>query len=598
MKDPKEPPASKASTETVAPKAKAASRGSSAPGPLSEPAKPAVSAPAKPPQASTPTAESPAETAEPTAKGPAIPASKPPPPPPKYWKPDGGKPDAPASTGPAPDARPGGGRALATGFAAMSLVPILLSVWLVRMTTPVGVDGGLTELGGLLILLMLLSAIGGFLFIRHQLRNSFLEILTAANDTARGALSSKLRDASREEIGRISQAIEGIINERETRGDEAMRTTERLRGGMTEVAQAIDAARSSRQLLEGLVRGTVGAVNAQTGYLMVVNEDSGDFVTVAATGVDADEVMSARIPLGEGVPGLAARERRPLLIADSEESGSAGLPRLPDCTISIPLLHGETLHGVLILQDRADGGGKFTQNDLVVASNLVKLCSASLRQHERMDQLESTLDEVLRSFASAVESRDPYARGHSSRVSHYCTEMARALQLDEDTIRTLRRAAMVHDLGKIHVPESLLRKEGRFSDEELEHVRTHVAAADKFLAGISELAPLAPIVHHHHERCDGSGYPDHVTGDSIPLPAHILIVANAFDVMTSDRSYRQAWSVKKALEELTAKAGELYDVRAVTALADLDEKVLKATGEIMGSDTENTPSATSISVRE
>jgi polar amino acid transport system substrate-binding protein len=329
-----------------------------------------------------------------------------------------------------------------------------------------------------------------------------------------------------------------------------------------------------------------------------VDEEEGDFLTIAAVGENAKAVRGARIPLGEGVPGLSARERRPLLLCDVDTAQMSGMPRAPECTLAVPMFAGETLHGVLIIENRV-GGGKFSQDDLAVIANLATLSSAALRQHESTDRVTTMLEEVLRVFASVVEMRDPYSRGHALRVARYCEEMARALHLDEDTIGTLRRAAYIHDLGKIAIPESLLRKEGRFTDDETTHVRNHICAAESLLLDLPELAPMAPIVRHHHERCDGSGYPDGLTGDAIPLTTHILIVANAFDVMTSDRSYRQATSLNEALKELKSKIGTWYDARAVEVLVNLDPKLLKATGDNSGaSATVKEQGAASISIRD
>jgi HD-GYP domain-containing protein (c-di-GMP phosphodiesterase class II) len=144
----------------------------------------------------------------------------------------------------------------------------------------------------------------------------------------------------------------------------------------------------------------------------------------------------------------------------------------------------------------------------------------------------------------------------------------------------LRRAALIHDVGKITLPETLLRKESRFTPEELELVRTHSAAGEKLVRAIPALASAAPLVRHHHERCDGSGYPDGLKADAIPIPTHVLIVANAFDIMTSDRSYRQAMSLTEALETLRSKAGVWYDRRAVHALLGLDRSVLHVTNDV------------------
>jgi polar amino acid transport system substrate-binding protein len=271
---------------------------------------------------------------------------------------------------------------------------------------------------------------------------------------------------------------------------------------------------------------------------------------------------------------------------------------VPESTLAAPLFHGETLHGVLVVHDRKKGG-KFTDDDLSVVTNLTSLITAALGQQEAQMRLEDSLDAVLRSFAETIESRDPYSRGHTARVARYCEEMARSLRLDEDTIRLLRRAALLHDIGKVNVPESVLKKDGRFTDEELEHVRTHPTHAEQIVRAVPQLVSLAPMIRHHHERCDGSGYPDGLSGDDLPLTTHILIVANAFDVMTSDRSYRKAMSLNEAFDQMKDSAGKWWDRRAVHALMSLDQKVLKATADVVtGAGAVKGQGTASISVKE
>jgi putative nucleotidyltransferase with HDIG domain len=485
--------------------------------------------------------------------------------------------EAPASGAKRPDLS----QKFATGFALMSVVPILLAVYLMSRE-----DGPVQLLGvhGLIVLLMLASAIAGFSFIRRELARTFLSILDAASQSASGSLQERIRDASQDEIGKISETIRTITRRLEEQSSEAERTKDRLRGGITRVAQAIQTSRNGTSLLEFLAQGAIEAVDGRTAYLVGVDEEAGDFVTRSAVGDGAEELTDRRVPLGEGIPGLAARERRPVLLHDLDEveapTAGHGLSRLPETTIAVPLFHGDTLHGVLIVHDRRSGG-KFTDDDLSVVANLTTLISAALGQQEVQRHLEDSLDSVLRMFSQTIEGRDPYARGHSARVARYCEEMAKSLRLDEDTIRTLRRAALLHDIGKIAVPETVLKKEGRFTEEELEHVRTHAAHAESLLKSVPQLAPVGPMIRHHHERCDGSGYPDGLKGDDIPLTTHILIVANAFDVMTSDRSYRKAMSLAEAFETLKSNAGRHWDRRAVHALMSLDPKVLKATGDVV-----------------
>lgn len=502
--------------------------------------------------------------------------------------------NAPTSSKPAPaDVGP----LLSAGFALMALVPILLAVFLLDRG-----PGGVMGLSGLVVLSMLASALSGFFFIRRELSRTLLAILRAASREASGDISERLREASEDEIAKISATIQTITSKLQTGSADAQRTRDRLNDGIGRVAHAAQTARSAEQLYDLLIQGAIECVDGRVGYFVDVDEAAGDFVTRAAAGDEVDVARTWRVALGEGVPGRCARERRAVLLNDAAAGGEGIAPPFttpPQSTLAVPVLVGETLSGVIVVHDRRSGG-QFTEDDASALGGYATLAGVALGPWGSRDRLEQSLDETLAGFMAAIEARDPYMRGHASRVARYCEEMAKALRLDEDTTRTLRRAALAHDIGKLTLPETLLRKEARFTPEELELVRCHSVAGEKLLRAIPAMASLAPLVRHHHERCDGSGYPEGLKGDSIPIPTHVLIVANAYDIMTSDRSYRKAMSLTEALETLRAKAGIWYDRRAVHALLGLDRSVLHATngGESEAAANVRGRGTASISVRD
>jgi HD domain/GAF domain len=469
------------------------------------------------------------------------------------------------------------GRALPAGFALMSLVPILLAFNLLAE----GHDGtGLDVLGGrggLIFLLMLASAVSGFLFIRHELARTFDAARRDSGEAIAAELSELMREASSTEIARISEALSGADRSIDERAEDAAREHGRLRDGVARVAGSIRTARDLPALYGGLVEGVLDAVGGRTAYLMEVDGGAGDFVTVAAAGEKKEAARKLRIPLGDGLPGRAARERQPLLVTPSEGKEAGGLTKPAEGILIVPMLRGEDVTAVLLAEGRADGE-PLDDGDLSVAADLANLAAATAGHHDAARRQERAHEETLCAFAQLIEVRDPYSRGHAVRVARYCELMARSLQMDDDTVRTLRQAALLHDIGKLWVPEELLRKETRYTNEERLQVRKHVVAAEASLSKMPGLAALAPLVQAHHELVDGSGYPRGLTGDAISLTAHILIVANAFDVMTSDRSYREAVPLKTALDVLRNKSGKWYDKRAVQALLKLDEQELKATG--------------------
>lgn len=166
---------------------------------------------------------------------------------------------------------------------------------------------------------------------------------------------------------------------------------------------------------------------------------------------------------------------------------------------------------------------------------------------------------LLASFSAALEARDPYLRGHSARVTAIAEGLARRLGWRGERLVALRLGGALHDVGKLAVNTTVLRKPGPLTGEELAQIRTHPVAGARLLEGVADLQPALPYVLHHHERWDGAGYPHGLAGAEIPVEARVLGVADAFDAMTSERPYRSALTVEQALAELRRCAGSQFD---------------------------------------
>jgi putative nucleotidyltransferase with HDIG domain len=166
---------------------------------------------------------------------------------------------------------------------------------------------------------------------------------------------------------------------------------------------------------------------------------------------------------------------------------------------------------------------------------------------------------MLSMLTRAIEARDPYTRGHSSRVTDMAEAVARALGWSEERIASLRVGGPLHDIGKLAVSDEVLCKEGRLDDDELAQIREHPKIGAKLLLRVTALREAIPYVLYHHERWDGTGYPSGKRGEEIPVEARVLAIADAFDAMTSDRPYRNALSREDALAEVERCAGTQFD---------------------------------------
>ena len=176
---------------------------------------------------------------------------------------------------------------------------------------------------------------------------------------------------------------------------------------------------------------------------------------------------------------------------------------------------------------------------------------------------------------STIETRDPYTRGHSERVARFAERLGQELRLSEEFCKRLNLMGLLHDVGKIGVSDAVLRKPGRLTDEEFAEIRQHPDQAWVILHELESLHYVLPGVEHHHERYDGSGYPDALAGKEIPLAARILSVADAYDAITSDRPYRKGMSQDKAEAILHEGAGTQWDPQVVEAFFRIMPEIIE-----------------------
>jgi putative nucleotidyltransferase with HDIG domain len=189
-------------------------------------------------------------------------------------------------------------------------------------------------------------------------------------------------------------------------------------------------------------------------------------------------------------------------------------------------------------------------------SGLITTQRESLAQSAR--DLEQAYVSTVRVVSAALDARDSYTQGHSTRVSELTVAMARELGWDDSDIEELEIACLFHDVGKIKTPDAILHKQGQLTADERKEMQKHAEYGAEILSKAPSLAKFIPAVRHHHEWYDGSGYPDGLSGERIPLAAAIISLADAFDAMTSDRPYRRAMTKEQALEMIKKYTGRQF----------------------------------------
>ncbi|MEO8422894.1 MAG: HD domain-containing phosphohydrolase [Actinomycetota bacterium] len=197
-----------------------------------------------------------------------------------------------------------------------------------------------------------------------------------------------------------------------------------------------------------------------------------------------------------------------------------------------------------------------------------------ITMNDPMDQVAHSQPDALHALIGAVEAKDPYTHGHSARVADLSTRIGLRLELVPDAVRGLHQGAYLHDVGKISVPDQILNKPGDLDPEEWEQIQRHPEVGWELVSRADSLHGALSAIRHHHERWDGSGYPDRLSGVDIPLSGRIVAVADVWDALTSDRAYRPAWDLDRAVSHIAAASGTLFDPACVEAFLD----VVAATG--------------------
>ncbi|HVA28627.1 MAG TPA: HD-GYP domain-containing protein [Candidatus Baltobacteraceae bacterium] len=206
----------------------------------------------------------------------------------------------------------------------------------------------------------------------------------------------------------------------------------------------------------------------------------------------------------------------------------------------------------------------------VIFLSLLTLAAAAQRElNRRREAAEKTFLQTMEGIATIVDQRDPYTAGHSRRVSEYAVAIARHLKLRDAEVERVRWSALLHDLGKIGVPDAVLLKDGPLDPSERQVISAHPTIAAAILGPVQAMAEITPCVLHHHERWDGGGYPAGLRGDAIPFLARVIAVADTFDAMTTNRPYRVALEVSEARRRLLEGGGVQWDARCINAMVEL-----------------------------
>lgn len=423
-----------------------------------------------------------------------------------------------------------------------------------------------------LALLIAIAMVGAFALAHRQIRRSTAPLEALRDATRRfgaGELDTTVSIASRDEYGEL-----GISFNRMT---QALGSKVSLLRLMDEVDQstlrdqevesiAKTALEGFRQTFPGAI-ATVSMLDERGGQSLTqwsLDDASTDLLWSWRLLSGADRALLLANPRQLVFAGAAAREES--LAPPAASSWIAGDGR--QLRVCLPLLHDGELLGAITL----DCACATTRRDeqLLAARRLADRVALGVANVRLLNRLEALSSGTLLAFARAIDANSPWTAGHSERVTKLALALGRQLELSPAELSTLYRGGIMHDIGKIGIPPAVLDKASRLDDAERALIEKHPEIGERILRPIPAFTDALAIVRSHHEKMDGTGYPDRLVGESIPWLARILAVADVFDALVSDRPYRAGLSHRAAMTMIESNAGTHFDVRVVEALQALE----------------------------
>jgi len=338
---------------------------------------------------------------------------------------------------------------------------------------------------------------------------------------------------------------------------------------LMELSALINSTLDTGEIRARAIEAAIKLLGAEAGSLMLIDQESGDLFFEVALGDKGDRVKEIRLKKGEGIAGWVAEKGEGMISHNVQSDGrffknaderSTFTTRNMVC---VPVKTKERVIGVLEAINKTHG--MFDEEDREALVALANQVAVAIENANLYQELREVFYGTAQALAETIEKRDPYTGGHTKRVMNYCIAIGKVLGLSKKEIENLRLAAILHDVGKIGVCDSILLKEDRLDVEELKKMCMHPQYGSEILSHVKQLKDIIPGVRGHHERIDGTGYPDKLRGEEIPVIARIIAVADTFDAMTTDRPYRKALGLETAIDELRKNVGVQFDGEIVDA---------------------------------
>jgi PAS domain S-box-containing protein/putative nucleotidyltransferase with HDIG domain len=349
---------------------------------------------------------------------------------------------------------------------------------------------------------------------------------------------------------------------------------EQTKAVLYRISNEVNSAQNLQDLFQ-LIRGQLGTIIDTRNFFVALRNKSDNTVSLAY--FTDEQELSKSVPSGKTLTSYVIKNNRSLLVTDNDirqmkHAGQIDMISTPaKVWLGVPLRLKDDVIGALVVQNYHDAG-VYTRKDLEVLEFVSEQVAAAI-ERKRVDeemklnfqQLKKTSTSIIFTMAKILELRDPYTAGHQQRVARLACAIAREMGLSEEQVDGIFMAALIHDIGKIYVPAEILNRPAKLNETEMDLVKTHPSIGYDIVKEIDFAQPVDRIIAQHHERIDGSGYPNGIDSSEIILEARILAVADVVEAMASHRPYRPALSIDDALGEIDKYRENLYDTHVVDA---------------------------------
>ncbi len=333
------------------------------------------------------------------------------------------------------------------------------------------------------------------------------------------------------------------------------------------------------QVLDLIIAKAVEMLECEAGSILLCNKEQTCLLFSASTSADSQTLAQIQIPLSDSLAGTIFSKNVPLVVNNVKKdirhnaSVAAQIHFQTHSLLGVPMRIQKRVIGVLEALNKKRG--KFTEEDVKILTAIASQAAVAIENAQLVEALQESYESTLEGWAAALDLRDKETEGHSQRVTWLAMQLAESMGMSKEDLSYLRQGALLHDIGKMGVPDNILHKNGPLTEQEKAIMRQHPVNAYNMLYPIMHLRPALDIPYCHHEKWDGSGYPRSLQGDEIPLAARIFTIIDVWDALRSNRPYRKAWPVKKTIAYIQKEAGKSFDPAIVQRFVEVIPSILE-----------------------